>query len=57
MSLNKENYEEINFKKENEKTACDYCCFELGKCRNAILTLGQCYVPGEKNIYYIEKKS
>jgi hypothetical protein len=55
MVLDKNKYEKINFKKENEKTACDYCCFELGKCRSAILILGQCFIHGEKNIYYIEK--
>jgi len=39
-------------------SACDFCAFELGKCRAAIWALGQCYlVDGEtiiKNVYYEE---
>lgn len=38
--------------------ACNHCAFELGKCRNAIWTLGQCYiVDGDeviRDIYYKE---
>ena len=39
-------------------SACDFCAFELGKCRAAIWALGQCFiVQGEeivKNVYYEE---
>lgn len=52
-------YESINFiPKNKEDIACNYCSFELGKCREAILFLGQCYIKEGnsiiKNIYYKE---
>jgi len=51
---------EFNPKKEGD-IACNHCAFELGKCRGAILVLGQCYlVHGDeidRNIYYEEVES
>lgn len=45
-------------KNSSGASACDYCAFQLGKCRGAIWSLGQCFVlNGEeiiKNIYYEE---
>ena len=54
-------YRAVNFVPSTpEDTACNNCAFELGKCRGAIFTLGQCYVKeGEKivvNIFYEEVK-
>ena len=41
-----------------DDTACNYCAFELGKCRGAIFNLGQCYIKEDDeiivNIYYEE---
>lgn len=52
-------YRAVNFvAKDSEDTACNHCAFELGKCRSAIFTLGQCYVKeGDEivvNVYYEE---
>lgn len=46
--------------KDKDDTACNHCAFELGKCKAAIVSLGQCYIKeGEDillNIYYEEVK-
>ncbi len=55
----KSKYRAVDFVSSNTgDIACNHCAFELGKCRGAIWTLGQCYVVNEKgiekNIYYEE---
>lgn len=55
----KSKYKAVDFVPSNTgDIACNHCVFELGKCRGAIWTLGQCYVVNEKgiekNIYYEE---
>ena len=57
--LGNKQYRAVVFKpcNSNDK-ACDHCAFELGKCRGAIWSLGQCYITNgkevSKNIYYEE---
>ena len=59
--LGNKKYRAVEFKPtKKDNLACNYCAFELGKCRGAIWALGQCYEvagPNEeviKNIYYEE---
>lgn len=52
-------YRAIKFEKKEERDiACKYCSFELGKCRPAIMALGQCYIVENdieiRNVYYEE---
>ena len=54
-------YKAVEFKSKKEgDTACNHCAFELGKCRSAIIALGQCYIVEDgieiRNVYYIEVK-
>lgn len=52
-------YKAIEFKPQKEgDIACNHCAFELGKCRSAIIALGQCYIVEDgieiRNVYYKE---
>ncbi len=52
-------YKAVEFKAIKEgDTACNHCAFELGKCRSAIIALGQCYIVEDgieiRNVYYKE---
>lgn len=52
-------YKAVEFMPEKKgDIACNHCAFELGKCRSAIIALGQCYIVEDnveiRNIYYKE---
>ena len=60
-ALGDKKYRAVNFVPTKPgDIACNHCAFELGKCRGAIWSLGQCYEvagPNEeiiKNLYYEE---
>ena len=59
--LGNKKYKAIEFKPKKEgDIACNHCAFELGKCRSAIIALGQCYIVEDgieiRNVYYEEVK-
>ncbi len=54
-------YRTIEFVSKNSKDkACNHCAFELGKCKIAIMALGQCYIEEYdeivRDVYYQEVK-